>query len=1360
MVKRIASLIHKCGFVNIAILIVISVLFSHTPLLAQEKGIIEGTFSDDGVWLFYALAAESETIMTADSIAEQAQMAGLFAFLGDSEEGVLAIEPGVSKEEPGSSHIDEMPEEVAVGLWLIDDFGVLNSGRVDDDRANLDMGTGGQAVVALRQPTLVIVPDGVVATGALQAALSDTPTAAEIDAGLGGFEILIYEDADLSGMIIELIAPNQTYTITIADRQSAPDMPENRVNDTLIAIDLDTLPSFDDDYIEAIRVTDDGQVIEDESIFAGETSVEVDAIVTRKQVAVATAQSSLGGRVWRDEDGDGKPDTKPDGTIDLDQFRTALPDVGVQLSGITVKGDTLLLTQTTGADGRYLFSDLAAGTYTVTVLTDTLPAEMRPTADPDGIETAHTTQVTLRFADYNAEQNFGYAPIEPTATPTPIATNIPPVTAEPTATPTLIATDVPPVTAEPTITVTPTVETSPMRDIIWNDVDGDGVREAREPGVSDVRVRLADKSGVVGTTKSDDKGIYHFEDVATGVYTLTVELPAQYTDYVFSPQTMTEDDSGNDADKHGIVPAFTFVAGQEDAAPNIGIVLPPASIAGLIWLDEDGDELYSISEPGISNISIQLLEEMLEENIVIATTKTDIDGRYIFNDVLPGTYYVRIDETTLPITLLEQSKQRRTAGHVKQAAESIEVVVEAGGEYTVSGISFGYGNPNGNDGNGAIGDRVWLDADGNGIQDIGEAGLEGVLVTLFADLDNDGLILNSEIMSTTTTLPDGTFIFTDLPTGIYRLAVDTTAGSPLNGYTQTGDPDYIGFPPIRTDDQTTEPVVLAPGDVYLNADFGYLPPIINSLGNLVYIDTNANGQFDGLDAGIPAVTLSLIDSNQNIIATTRTDATGQYLFPGVLDDTYQLIVSDTDNVLGALVQNGDPDGVLDEQTTITLAGGQSDMTLDFGYIPSGHTGSHGLLGDIVFLDADGDGTADLDEGIEGITVQLLDQSGNFLQSTATNENGSYYFGRLDPGTYSTSIVAASVPTGLVINVDPDGTADAVTTITVGNGSSLINLDQDFGYVVDPNGTIGRIGGDIWEDGNANGLFDDTGDMFDGVTVALYFDVNGNGLIDLNDPILRTATTDAIGHFTFADLPADNVSYIVVITDQARKLSGYWHSIGPIPGADGNSQALPYPVTLTPGQPLNDSADFGYYIRLAAIGNRIWFDKNQNGIQDSDEQTGFTNTMINLTVSYPNNDSIVMSESGDDGEYAFRNLLADEDFNGTGETPPTYMLSLSFANVSAPTLINIGANDLVDSDDYLGEQAFPIQGESNVVLLSDPAAEPPEASYDFGFIDNPNPDAPNSAVHTEQVAVRTSHMPILTLLVVLFLGTATMFRFGR
>jgi hypothetical protein len=75
------------------------------------------------------------------------------------------------------------------------------------------------------------------------------------------------------------------------------------------------------------------------------------------------------------------------------------------------------------------------------------------------------------------------------------------------------------------------------------------------------------------------------------------------------------------------------------------------------------------------------------------------------------------------------------------------------------------------------------------------------------------------------------------------------------------------------------PIVLAPGDVYVNADFGYQPvdefgdPSGSNISGTVYFDADANADLDGVDYGIAGVTVALLDTNGNVIATTTTDAT-------------------------------------------------------------------------------------------------------------------------------------------------------------------------------------------------------------------------------------------------------------------------------------------------------------------------------------------------------------------------------------------------------------------------------------------------------------------------------------------------------
>ena len=102
---------------------------------------------------------------------------------------------------------------------------------------------------------------------------------------------------------------------------------------------------------------------------------------------------------------------------------------------------------------------------------------------------------------------------------------------------------------------------------------------------------------------------------------------------------------------------------------------------------------------------------------------------------------------------------------------------------------------------GSIGDLVWSDTDGDGIQDAGEPGLAGVTVAL---LDADG-----NVVDTVTTGADGSYLFDDLPLGDYQVrftAPDGTTLSPQNA----GSDDAA--------DSDADPATGVTGTITLTAD--------------------------------------------------------------------------------------------------------------------------------------------------------------------------------------------------------------------------------------------------------------------------------------------------------------------------------------------------------------------------------------------------------------------------------------------------------------------------------------------------------------------------------------------------------------
>jgi hypothetical protein len=86
---------------------------------------------------------------------------------------------------------------------------------------------------------------------------------------------------------------------------------------------------------------------------------------------------------------------------------------------------------------------------------------------------------------------------------------------------------------------------------------------------------------------------------------------------------------------------------------------------------------------------------------------------------------------------------------------------------------------------GSIGGVVWNDANFNSVRDAGEALIANL--TVFADVDNDGLLDPGERFTTTTTA--GSYVLSGLVAGTYRIRVATTADfaqtAPVNGQPRT-----------------------------------------------------------------------------------------------------------------------------------------------------------------------------------------------------------------------------------------------------------------------------------------------------------------------------------------------------------------------------------------------------------------------------------------------------------------------------------------------------------------------------------------------------------------------------------------------
>ncbi len=352
-------------------------------------------------------------------------------------------------------------------------------------------------------------------------------------------------------------------------------------------------------------------------------------------------------------------------------------------------------------------------------------------------------------------------------------------------------------------------------------------------------------------------------------------------------------------------------------------------------------------------------------------------------------------------------------------------------------------------------------------------------------------------------------------------------------------------------------------------------PVLASLGDYVWLDTNINGLQDDGNTGVNDVYVQLFDDgvdgipntiDDRLVSTTVTSDDvggnpGWYQFVTLPQDTYYVCFQPPASY-NITTQDVGFDEALDSDVSavtlctdpVFLPSNTNNPDLDLGLV-----GPLAGLGNYVWWDLNSDGVQNepVDYGVNGVTVNLYADDGDGIPNPALDsllvskvtgndlfDNPGYYeFGELIPGvSYFVEFIEPSPATGFtLINAGGDDVQDSDANVITGITPIVVLSAGEFNPTIDAglvvlNGNL-SLGNQVWfEDqvnaiGVNNGIYDPQfGEPgINAVDLDLYLDVNNNNQADINEYITTTETQISNGfegRYLFNNLAPGN--YIVVV----------------------------------------------------------------------------------------------------------------------------------------------------------------------------------------------------------------------------------------
>lgn len=555
---------------------------------------------------------------------------------------------------------------------------------------------------------------------------------------------------------------------------------------------------------------------------------------------------------------------------------------------------------------------------------------------------------------------------------------------------------------------------------VFADRNDNGLMDEGEGGLVGTVVRLMDDSGEWFAATIGEDGLFRFDAVMPGRYYLRYELPERG---VFARKT---DGGSAIAGEDGAAATawFDFTVGGEVEAPLCG-GLTLGSVSGHAFEDHNGSGIMEEGEGLLAGLTLTLTPSRADLEPVTVTTGAD--GAFSLTGLRPDTYELHVacpDGRVLSRTALATLPVR--AG---EASQRVSLTIGMGDMYQEQ--QLGCVVP------ASLAGVLWLDENNDGRRGGDEQTPAGMRVTVIDQA-------TEEIFAVLSTDSQGVFAADGLIPGSYTLRYELDAQTiPA----MTGDSTFRqeGNALVMRDVRAAE------GSAVDGLSLGIVR--YTSLGGQVWVDRGGTVQ------PLPGAAMTLMDAGGTALQQVQTDEAGGYRFDGLLPGDYGIAVLLPEGQV--VVEPGDSRlkkhtsimtwcaGRGGSSDTVTVRMGQDQLSLDVGSVLPGR------LGDLVWLDENGNGLQETEEGgIPGVQLELL-RDGQVVAQTVTDQYGFYLFDELYPADYAIRATAPETvkPTRQrgdvpgIGSVLPETEDVTVTSDPVGVSSDRSNYNADLGYVL-------------------------------------------------------------------------------------------------------------------------------------------------------------------------------------------------------------------------------------------------------------------------------------------------------------------------